>query len=238
MKNIKIVSILLILWLFSTILNANKLEINIVKIKNLTDIPFGARKIVLDSNEYFIYKNKKDFQFYITKGSFKNFKNFEANVAWENYIFSISWNDTLEQVLIAEKAPERQSQFGINYDRMTRGNSIIKNIMLSAENRLAEYFKETKWYNDSQISDELSWIARLFWRDTIDRITFEDFRAAYPEILTSLSYLDKNRFPNLYEIGLNQSAKEENSLIKEEGRLIKEEGERLDNIINKLSWNN
>lgn len=230
MKNIKIVSILLILWLFSTILNANKLEVNIVKIKNLTDIPLGARKIVLDSNEYFIYKNKKDFQFYITKGSFKNF---EANVSGVNYTFYKNKNK-----IIAQKAPERQSQFGINYDRMTRGNSIIKNIMLSAEARLAEYFKEVKWYNKSQISDELSWIARLFWRDTIDRITFEDFRAAYPEILTSLSYLDQNRFPNLYKIGLTESNLQQSQIIAERADNAVERADRLESIINKLTSNN
>ena len=216
--------------------------VEIVKDAKLTDIPFGARKVNFRDSEIFVWKNDDwTFSMQVTKmdqNAWTDDIHFEANVAWENYVFSIVGNDSLSQVLVAEQAPERQSQFGINYDRMTRGNSIIKNIMLSAESRLAEYFKETKWYNDSQISDELSWIARLFWRDTIDRITFEDFRAAYPEILTSLSYLDQNRFPNLYEIGLNQSAKEENSLIKEEGRLIKEEGERLDNIINKLTSNN
>ncbi len=210
------------------------IPVEILKDTKLTDIPLGARKVNFRNSEIFVWKNENwTFSMQITKmdqDSWTDDIHFEANVAWENYVFSISWDDSLEQILIAEKAPERQSQFGINYDRMTRGNYIIKNIMLSAEARLAEYFKEVKWYNKSQISDELSWIARLFWRDTIDRITFEDFRAAYPEILTSLSYLDQNRFPNLYEVGLNQS-------YNEEGNRLDEEGNRLSNIINKLSWN-
>jgi len=211
------------------------ISVEIVNNAKLTDIPLGARKVNFRNSEIFVWKNDNwTFSMQITKMDQESWTDdiyFEANVAWENYIFSISWNDTLEQVLIAEKAPERQSQFGINYDRMTRGNSIIKNIMLSAEARLAEYMRDIEGYDDARIKRTLEWIAWIMVRDRLTKPQYETFKNAYPEILTSLSYLDQNRFPNLYQIGLNQS-------YNEEGNRLDEEGNRLSNIINKLSWNN
>ncbi len=212
--------------------------VEIVKDARLTDIPFGARKVNFRDSEIFIWKNDDwSFSMQITKmdqNSWTDDIHFEANVAWENYVFSIVGDDSISQVLVAEKAPEKESQYGINYDRMTRGNYILKNIMLSAESRLAEYMRDVEGYDQNEVKITLTWMARWFARDWITPITLERLRWAFPEILTSLSYLDQNRFPNLYEIGLNQSAKEE-LLLSEQN--LRESEQNLETA-KKLSWNN
>ena len=219
--------------------------VEIVKDAKLTDIPFGSRKVSFRDSEIFVWKNDDwSFSMQVTKmdqNAWTDDIHFEANVAWENYVFSVDEN----QVLVAEQAPEKQSQYGINYDRMTRGNYILKNIMLSAEGRLAEYMRDVEGYDEGRIKRTLEWIAWIMTRDTLSKPQYETFKNAFPEILTSLSYLDQNRFPNLYKIWLTESNLQQSEIIAERADNAAERADnaaeradRLENIINKLSWNN
>ena len=220
----------------------NAIPVELVENWKLTDIPFWARKINYRNGEFFVWKKSDGtFSMQITKmdeTSWTDDIHFEANVWWENYVFSIVWEDTLDQVMIAEKSPERQSAFGIDYDRMTRGNYILKNIMLSAEQKLAEYMKNVEGYDENEIITTLNWMARWFARDWITNPTLERLRWAYPEILTSFSFLDKNKYPNLYTIWLTESNLQEANIITRRTEESARRTEEWREINRKLTWNN
>ncbi|SFR52852.1 hypothetical protein [Thiomicrospira sp. ALE5] len=211
----------------------------------LSEIPLGASKVVLaeqDNLTLYVWPTAAGgFEFMPFKGDLGAVKQFDANLG---YNWRFERNGKRWQAKRVNYQSQYEKEFGHTYDRLTRGNPVLKEIGLFNESKVIEclqtrgraFSKDPNhtWTREEAIENYAGEI-RLFGRDAITKPSWEDLKACSPGMLTSLLYLDKARYKNLYEVGLYQAAKEEGQWINEEAQRINEEGQRLDRIIKKLS---
>lgn len=210
----------------------------------LGEIPFGASKVVLaeqDNATLYVWPTPEGrFEFTPLKGDLGAVKQFDANLG---YNWRFERDGKRWQARRVDYQSQYEEEFDRPYDRLTRGNPVLKEIGLFNEPRMIECLQTRRVgfskNNNTYTRDEAvkTFAGRLggLGADTITKPGWEDLKACSPGLLTSLLYLDKEKYPNLFKIGLTEGNLEQAYLIGKRADAAEERADEWEEINKKLS---
>lgn len=227
--------------------------------RDLEGIPFGASKVALSGPDrallYVWSTERGDFEIMLVEGTLNGVNQFDANLGY-NWRFTRSGEGW--QAKRVQYQSEYEKEFDYPYERLTRGNLVLTDIGLFNESRMIDCLQTSggKFSTDPNHTRTREVAVRTFsggihgmGADYMSKPGWEDIRACSPGMLTSLLYLDKERYPDMFSLGYIQFISESTDIISRrtdemerrtdemERKTEKRErlNERLRNIFNDLS---